>query len=201
MRRTGRRFRPEKWLIVRHSYTKADLAIAPYLKKKQGRIEHAVRLTTTEKILRLSGLADRKVRQTLANKRVYEKLWQNWGGEIRITVGGHVGGKKVKEIIHLAFQRGNWEGNKEGFREWLTGAVLSNLRRRGWRVSNPRESARRIGLLGRNRSGMVQMLDFTKDPQKRAGLMERIEWATDAIRRQKASKQIRGATIKMEKLV
>lgn len=200
MRRTGRRIRPEKWLYVRHSYNKAELAIAPYLKRRQGQIEHAVRLQTTEKILKASGLADRKIRQTFANKRVYEKLWKNWGGEIRITVGGSIEGKKVKEIIHLAYQQGNWAGNYEGFKEWLTGAVLSNLRRRGWRVSNPRESARRITMLGRNRAGMVQMLDFAKDDKAKAGLVERIKWATEAIRRQKKSKQIRGVTIKMEKL-
>lgn len=200
MRRTGRRIIPEKWLFVRHSYDKRELAIAPYLKKRQGQIEHAVRLTKVEKIMRLSTLADRKIRQTFANKRVYQKLWENWGGEIRITVGGSVKGKKVKEIIHLAYQQGNWSGNYEGFKEWLTGAVLSNLRRRGWRVSNPKESQRRIALLGRNRAGMVQMLDFTEDPQKRAGLLERIAWATEAIRRQKASQQMKGVTMKMEKL-
>lgn len=217
-RRAKKKIRPEQWLVARATVgetagmSKAQIAAA---KKQAGRIKYSARLTTVEKILPLKNFRDRKVRQTLADGKVFQKLWEDFEvpgdmqrrGTVRMTVGGTVEGRKVKEVIHLPFLRtafvegyGSEANAYEGFKEWLTGAVLSNLRRRGLRVSNPIESARRLNSLTKNRQGMLNMMEFEKDPRKRGGWLERIKWATDAIRSQKKSKQLRGATIRIEKL-
>lgn len=201
MRRTGKRIRPEKWLFVRQHFLPHEIAQKPSLKKRQGRIEHAVRLSTVEKIIPLSSFSARKVRQTLANKQVYKKLWLNWGGEIRITVGGYVGGRKVKKIIHLAFQRNHWNGMYEEFKDWLTASIVSNLRRAGLRLSNQKESERAIADMRRNRTGMMQMMEFAKTQQQKADILKRIQWASEGISKRKKTKQIQGAFIKIEKLV
>lgn len=200
MRRTGRRIRPEKWLFVRQHFLPHEIAQKPSLKKRQGRIEHAVRLTTIEKIIPLSSFSVRKVRQTLANKQVYKKLWLNWGGEIRISVGGFVKGRKVKKIIHLAFQRNHWNGMYEEFKDWLTATIVSNLRRAGLRISNKKESDRAIADMKKNRTGMMHMMDFATSQKQREEILRRVRWASESIRMRKKTKQISRAYIKIEKL-
>lgn len=218
-KRAKKKIKGERWLVVRHTVgdtrglAKEQIAI---LKKRAGRISYAARLTTVEKILPMKSFSDRKVRQTLAQQQVYKKMWDDFKvegdiqrrGAIRMTISGYAEGRRVKEIIHLGFHRQHWlEGYGrsadayEGFKDWLVGAVLSNLRRRGLRLSNPKESARRINDLSKNRQGMLSMMEMETKPEKRGGWLERIKWATDAIRQQKKSRQVTQATIKIEKLI
>jgi hypothetical protein len=220
MRRTGKRIKPQLWLTTRHTVGERSeyLSDATYsaAKKRAGRIDYTARLTRQEAILRSSSLAARHVRRTLGNHRVFNRLYEDFEtpgdiqrrGAIRMTVTGTVDGRRIKEVIHLGFQRSVWEHGyrnhehaREGFKDWLTAAVLTNLRRRGLRVSDPKESADRIQHLERERSAKVEMMDFTDDPKKRAGYMEQVRWATEAISRQKKSRQLRGVTIKVDKLI
>lgn len=218
-RRAKKKIKPQPWLIVRHAVgdtrglDKQQIAV---LKKRAGRISYAARLTTVEKILPVKNFAERKVRQTLANHRVFKKLWDDFRvegdiqrrGGIRMTVGGYVEGRRVKSVIHLGFHRQHWiekfrneAAAFEDFKNWIVGSILSNLRRRGLRISNPIESARRVNDLTKNRQGMIGAMELEEKPEKRGGWLERIKWATDAIRQQKKSKQLQGATIRLEKLV
>lgn len=219
MRRTGKRIKPQVWLITRHTTGERQdyLSDAQFqaAKRRAGRILYTSRLTRQESILRSSNVKGRHIRRTLGDHRVFNKLYEDFEtpgdaerrGAVRISVTGSLDGRKVRETIHLGFQKSIWETRfrndekaKEGFKEWLTGSILTNLRRRGLRLSDPVESAGRIRDLTKNRAGMVEMLDFT-DPKKRGGLIERIKWATDAIVKQKKSRQLRGVSIRVDKLV
>jgi len=219
MRRVGKRIRPQLWLTARHTLSERGYYLSDQqfqsAKKYAGRIMYAERLTRQEAILRATSLKEQKVRTALADHRVFSRLYEDFvrpgegrrRGSIRVTVSGTLDGRRIREVIHLGFDKDLWEMNfrsdahaKEGFKEWLVGAVLSNVRRRGLRLSDPRQSAERVRDLIKNRQGMVEMLDFTK-PEKRGKLLQRIKWATDAIIRQKKSRELRGATIRIEKLV
>jgi len=218
-KRTRKRIRPEHWLYVTQHFSEEEIEERPERKKRQGRIEQAVRSTKTEKILKLSSLDDRWVSKTLAKHRVYKSLVENWGGEIRITVNGHSQGRRVREVIHLAYHRGHWglgaprfpgqtfaewaklnADKYEDFKHWVLGSILSNIRRRGLRVSNPKESAGRLRTLNQKRLDLVEALDTTKPGAARGGLLERMAWVTDAIATQKKLKQLMGVTMRIEKL-
>lgn len=218
-KKTKKRIKPEHWLYVTQHFSEEEIAERPERKKRQGRIEQAVRLTKTEKILKLSSLDDRWVSKTLAKHRVYKSLVENWGGEIRITVNGHSQGRRIKEVIHLAYHRGHWglggprlpgetfsqwaklnEEKYDRFKQWVLGSILSNLRRRGLRVSNPKESAGRIRTLNQKLLDIVDALKITKPGAVRGGLLEREVWAIDAIATQKKLKQLNGVTMRIEKL-
>lgn len=217
--KTKKRIRPEHWLYVTTHFSDEEIAERPERKRRQGRIEQAVRLTKTEKILKLSTLDDRWVSKTLAKHRVYKSLVENWGGEIRITVNGHSQGRRIKKVIHLAYHRGLWglggprlpgetftqwaklnQDKYDHFKQWVLGSILSSLRRQGLRVSNPKESAGRLRTLNQKRLDLVDALDGVKPGAVRGGLLERIAWATDAIATQKKLKQLNGVTMRIEKL-
>jgi len=192
-KRFKKRIHPERWLMVLRG---------PEAGRKAGQIEQAARLTQEEKILPLKDFSEQSVVQTFARSKVYQKLWTNWGGEIRMTVSGESEGRRVKHVMHLAFKRSQWElqtHGKEAFKRFLVGAVLSNLRRRGLRLSGPAHSRGRIEALRRNLAGMSEMMEFT-EPEKRGGLVQRMKWAADAIQKQKKSRQLKRATIRIEKL-
>ena len=218
-KRAKKPIKPESWLVVRATAGDPRFMTPEQYrtsKRHAGRILYSARLPTVEKILTVSSFHDRHIRRTLGAHRVYKKLWDDFRtpgdiqrrGGIRISVSGDVEGRRMKEIIHLPFMRSVWQQGfsseakaEEGFKEWLVGSVLSNLRRRGVRLSNPVESAARIGELTKNRQGMLNMLEMEDKPEKRGGWIERVKWATDAIRQQKKLKQLKKATIRIEKLV
>lgn len=218
-KRAKKKIKPIEYLVVRHAVgntkglSRDQIAI---LKKKAGRIVYAGRLTQTEKILKLTSLADRHVRRTLANHRVFRTLWEDFHvkgdiqrrGSIRISLGGTAGDRRIKEIIHLGFHRQSWlekyssdQKAFEGFKDWLVGTILSNLRRRGLRLSNPKESKQRIEDLRRNRDGMVSMMEMEQDPAKIGKWVQRIKWANKAVNDQKKSKQLTRVSMKIDKLV
>jgi hypothetical protein len=219
VRRTGKRIKPQVWLTTRHTVGPRNeyMSDQQFLsaKKRAGRILYTSRLTTQEAILKASSLKQRHIRRTLGSHRVFNRLYEDFErpgdiqrrGAVRVTIAGSVEGRRIKEVIHLGFHKTIWEIGfrdhdraKEGFKDWLTAAILTNLRRRGLRVSDPRESAQRIQDLTKNRAGLVEMLEFT-EPKKRGAQMERIQWATEAIVKQKKSRQLRGVTIRVEKLI
>lgn len=219
MRRVKKRIKPQLWITTRFvAGERSDwLSDAQFqaAKKRSGQITYTTRLTRQERILRSSAIKERHIRRTLADHRVFSKLYDDFKvpgdiqrrGAIRVTINGVMEGRKVREVIHLGFMRSLWdlkfgrgEDAREGFKDWIIGSILSNLRRRGLRLSNPIESAERIRNLMKNRQGMVEMMDFTK-PVNRGGLIERIKWATDAIKKQKHSRQLREVSIRIEKLV
>jgi hypothetical protein len=220
-RRTGKRIKPQRWLIVRNVVGDTR-GLAPEqiatLKKRAGRIEYASRLTRTEAILRLSSVKERHVRRTFADHRIFKKLYDDFEvpgdlqrrGAIRLTINGTLEGRRIKEVIHLGFMKREWESRygrpgdaKERFKDWLVGVTLSNLRRRGLRLSDPVESAGRVRDLEKKRHDLLDEIDKTP-PQFTSiigGKMEQLKWATEAIRQQKKSKQLRGVTIRVEKLI
>lgn len=202
-RRAKKKIKPEVWLYVIRKFSPAELKQSPRLKRLQGRIEQAVRLTKVEKILKLSSFSDRHIRKTLGKHKTFKALWENWGGEIRITVSGVVNGKRIKHVQHLAFHRGHWKAAStepyEDFKDWLVGAILSNLRKRGLRLSNPRESQGRIESLRSKLLGLSQYMEFAKK-EKHGAITEQIKWTGKAIQQQKNSRQLTHATIRIEKL-
>jgi len=219
-KRAKKPIKPIPYLITRYTVGEPSSYTHPRYyqvdKKRAGRIKYMARLTRVEKVMKATSFADRKVRDTLGRHRVFKTLWDDFitegdiqrRGAVRITVNGFLDGKRKKEIIHLPFHRQIWmEGFSseqrayEGFKDWLVAAVLSNLRRRGLRLSNTHESNKRATQLKKDRDAEIQLLEFQEDAQKRAGTMERIAWKTKAIGVQKKLKQMTGGIIRIEKLV
>jgi hypothetical protein len=167
-------------------------------------ITEKAKLIETEKILPVTSFDDRRIRMTLANHRVFQKLWENNRGEMRFTISGWSEGRRIKEVIHAGFLKKSWEdqhNGKERFKEHIVGLILSNLRRRGLRLSNPKESAQRLHDLAGKRQTYLNMSELETSREKIGGWMERVRWATDSIRQQKRLKQLTRATIRIEKMV
>lgn len=218
-RRAKKRIKPFLYLQVRHtlgSLKGLTHEQATRRKKNAGKIAYRSRLTQVESIVPLSALSARHVRLTLGRRGVFKRLFDdfhvpgslNRRGSIRITLAGIVAGKKVRQVTHLAFSRIHWlesfgseEHAYEEFKNWIVGNILANLRRRDLRLSNPKESAKRITWLKQSRKNSLNLLDVESDPVKRAGLEEQIKWQGRAIRKQGKSKQMTRAFLKLEKLV
>jgi hypothetical protein len=198
-RRTGKRLKPERWLIVQHRYSPADIRIAPYVRRLQGRIEHAVKLTREEKILRVVSLKSRHLRETLGRHRAFTKIFENYGGNLRITISGYDRGRRIKRVMHLPYFREQWRNNYEGFKGWLIGRMIANLTRMRLRLSNRQEVRRVIKM-------MTQAYDQAKrdykhaPPVMRGALKEQMYWYRRLIDRKKATRQLSHATIRIEKM-
>ena len=162
------------------------------------------KLIETERIIPITAVDDRHIRRTLGAHKVFQKLWENERGEMRFTISGIAGGRRIKEVIHAGYLRKSWEdqhNGKERFKEHVVGLILSNLRRRGLRLSNPKESAERIKTLVGKRDTYLQLYEMETNREKMGGLMEQVKWATDALKAQKKSKMLTRATIRIEKMV
>lgn len=207
----GRRPKKENWL-----YTLDSEIGKPGKGMKIGehwhRIQLKYKMTEVEHILPVTSFSDRDIRATFNKEEVFRNIWNNWGGIIRISVSGSVDdGRRVKEIIHLAYHKEHWESQERGrgkrklsgrelFRRWLVSSVSTNLRRRGLRLSNPKESQGRIFRLHNELQALQGMTEFMK-PSEMAGHVNQIKWKADAIQKQRKTKQLRGATIRIQKLV
>lgn len=218
-RRAKKKIKPYLYLQVRHTLgTLKGLTDEQAVRRKRnaGKIAYRSRLTQVESIVPLSSLSARHVRLTLGRRGVFKKLFDdfhvpgslNRRGSIRITLAGFVDNKRVRQITHLAFSRIHWlesfgseEHAYEEFKNWIVGNILANLRRRDLRLSNPKESLKRISWLKKSREMSTQLLDVEDDPVKRAGLEEQIKWQGRAIRKQKKSKQMTQAFLRLEKLI
>lgn len=181
------------------------------------RIQLAYKMTQVEKILPLSGFTNRHIRETFNKQDVFRNIWDNWGGIVRIIVSGSIpdkvlGSRRVREIIHLGYHKEHWElqtyqhgsrrriTGRERFRRWLVSSVSSNLRRRGLRLSNPKESQGREFRLRQELDALQGLTEFVH-PAKMGGHIQQIKWKALAIKQQRKTKQLKGATIRIEKLV
>jgi hypothetical protein len=212
-----RRPKKERWLYIvssEVSRTRKGVKIGG----EWHRIEAQYKMTEVEHILPLTSFSNRHIRETFNQHRVFSDIWHNWGGVIRMTVNGSIaddrlasGSRRVREIFHLGYQKEHWESQERGrgsrkvtgrelFRRWLISSVSSNLRRRGLRLSNPKESQGRIFRLHRELQALQGLTEFMK-PSEMAGHITQIKWKADAIQKQRKTKQLRGATIRIEKLV
>jgi len=161
------------------------------------------RLTMQEIILTLKKISDGRLDAVLARHQVYYKLWQNERGNIRITVNGHADGRRIREIIHLGFLRNEWAALHNGyeqFKNWIVASILANIRRRGLRLSNPQKSQQRIQGLKKKLTTETQMLAYLSTTEH-YNQMQKIAAIGRSIRAQRASRQMQGITIRIEKLV
>lgn len=161
------------------------------------------KLNYYEQIIDLKKMSDRRVATVFAREKVYKKIWDNERGSIRITVNGRVGDRRVKQVLHLGYIRSMWENKHNGyaqFKDYLLSKVLETLRKRGLRLSNPKESLERVRDLQR------KVISETKN------LSSQPDWVIDSklksikamnrlIVQQKKSAQLLGGTIRIEKLV
>lgn len=210
----GRRPKKEHWLYTLDSEIstkRKGIKIGEHWHRIQ--LQH--KMTEVEKILPVSSFSERHLRDTFNKQEVFRNIWNNWGGIIRIAVSGTVDdGRRVKEIIHLAYHKEHWESQERGrgvrkvsgrelFRRWLVSAVSSNLRRRGLRLSNPKESAGRISRLRGDLAKLQGQTEYIgyMHKDRMGGHVQQMVWKAEAIRKQMKTKQLRGATIRIEKLV
>ena len=218
-RRAKKRLKPYIYLQVRHTLgdLKGLTAEQKFRRKRNaGKIAYKSRLTQVEKVLPLKSISDGSLRLTLGRNRVFSTIYEDFKkpgviqrrGSIRVTIGGVLNGKKIKQITHLAFSKTHWkeafasdEYAYEKFKDWMMANILANLRRKNIRLSSVPKSRGRIKDLEENREGMLSALDLEESPIKRAEGMKRIKWATEAIRKQKKSSQLKQAFIRIEKLI
>lgn len=181
-----------------------------YLRRSEDHgIIEKTRVMKREIIVATAPMQDRWVSHALGKAKAYSKLWANRAGHIRVTVNGEVmEGKRrrrVKEVFYLDYHRRHWEMQARayaGFKNFILGSVLSHLRRRGLRLSNPKASRQRIHDLEEQRAKELRALDSIprEFARQRAGKQASIEWAGEAIRMQKESRQLHASTIRIEKL-
>lgn len=161
------------------------------------------RLTLQEIILTLKSVSDRRIDAVLARHQVYHRLWQNERGNIRITIAGRYHGKSVREIIHLGFLRNEWARLHNGytqFKAWIVASILANIRRRGLRVSNPKESRQRLTSLKQKLHQYTTMLSYLPHHEHH-NMMQRIAGVARSIKAQESSKQMTNVTLRIEKLI
>jgi hypothetical protein len=156
-----------------------------------------------EKILSVKQISTRSIAELFARNRVYNSIWQNDKGTLRMTVNGMVDGRRVKEVVHLGYLKSVWEHKHNGyseFKDYLVHKVLEALRRRKLRLSNPKESMERIKTLRSKLSTAFEKLErtpvqFQESPKNEVKELKKL------IRLQKQSAQVTHATIRIEKLV
>ena len=161
------------------------------------------RLTHYEIILKLKSLKSRMVADQLARHKVYSSIWENDRGIVRITVNGASGGRRIKAVTHIGYMKRLWKEKHNGyeaFKDYLLNKILGMLRRRGLRLSNAKESLKRIAVLRRWRNQALDNLDHLPDWMKKDEL-SKVKSLTKLIQKQKTSKQITGGTIRIEKLI
>jgi len=161
------------------------------------------KLTHYEHILDLASLSDRRISSAFSRYRIYSKIWENNRGIIRISINGHVKGRRVKEVIHIGYMKRLWSEKHNGyqkFKAYLLNKVLQALRRRGLRLSNPHESRERLVSLKRQLA--IESQNLAKVPEwLQKDQAKKVEGIARLIRAQKDSKQVQGGTIKIEKLI
>lgn len=200
----------ERWLYVVDRDPTTKRAGAVSYAGKLHRLHHKVRLTMQEFLVPVSAFTERHVRSTLVQTKAFQKIWDNWGGVIRVRIAGVTAdGRRVRRVLHLPFHRQHWEfverrrhdpSGRELFRRWLTASILAALRASGLRLSDRRESQGRISRLQKELRALQSMTEFVS-PQRMGGHIQQMKWKAVAIRKQKASKQILRPTIRIEKLV
>lgn len=186
----------------------AKLKIKPttflYLKRSEdGSTIERVKVGQYESIFPVHGIIDRNLSETLSRFNVYHKIWSNIAGQIRISINGMQAGRRIKEVLHIPFFRRHWElkfHGRDDFKRYIKASILSALRKKGLRISNPKESRGRIHSLEQNKKGLESILYLERDQKKITRIKSHIDSIQRAIRDQKKSKQLSRVTIKIEKL-
>lgn len=178
----------------------------PYLKRQtygDWKITSKQKMNYYEQILKTKNLTSRSVADMFARNRVYNNIWQNDKGTIRITVNGMAEGRRIKEVVHVGYLKSVWYDKHNGyskFKSYLLHKVLEALRRRKLRLSNPKEALERIkvlrGKLNEASTRLQSVPDFMYD-----STMNQVKQISKLIRQTKQASQVTGATIRIEKLV
>jgi len=170
---------------------------------KDWKVTAKERLTKYEHILNLNKFSNRSLQETFAKGRVYSKIWQNNRGSVRVTVNGMVEGRRVKEVLHIGYLKSLWAHKHNGyekFKTFLVNKVLNALRRRGLRLSNTKESQKRLTDLRRRRGIIEDNLEVMPHwLRKEEG--KKLNSVIKSIHSQRLTRQVTNATIRIEKLV
>lgn len=178
----------------------------PILRKQtygEWRVTSREKMNFYEKILNLKQITNRHIRTVFSRHHIFNNIWQNHKGNIRVTVNGHVEGRHVKEVVHIGYLKSLWETKHNGyeqFKDYVVNKVLQGLRRKHLRLSNPKESQERLVDLMGKRKNAFQRLE-TSPSWNKEKVVEEIKEIQKLIRQQKLSRQIEGGTIRIEKLV
>lgn len=178
----------------------------PVLKKQtygEWRVTSKERLNYYERIMNVKELTNRHVRQVLAANRIFNNIWQNHKGIIRVTVNGFVGGEHVKDVAHIGYLKSIWSTKHDGysqFKDYVVNKILQSLRRHRLRLSNEKESRERLVDLHRKLKDAYNRLEHAPSWNVES-IAQGIKEIKKMIRQQKQSRQLTGGTIRIEKLV
>lgn len=156
-----------------------------------------------EQILPMKDLSSRHIRTTFARNRIFSNIWENHKGMIRISINGHAEGRRVKEVVHVGYLKSVWEGRHNGyseFKDYLVNKILQALRRKHLRLSNPKESQARIVDLFKKRKEAIRRIK-TATYLSLDAAEQSLQEINKLIKQQKQTRQIKGGTIRIEKLV
>lgn len=191
-----------EWVEIQERQIKFD----PVLKKQtygDWKVTSRERMHFYEKILPIKKVTNRSVSDLFSRYKVYNTIWQNSKGTIRITINGHVGGRRVKEVVHIGYLKSVWYNKHNGyskFKAYLLHKVLEAMRRRKLRLSNPKESLERIRVLRHKLNDASNRLSHAPSFAYESTLSQ-VKETSKLIRLQKQSSQMQGVTIRIEKLV
>lgn len=156
-----------------------------------------------EQILPVKDLSDRHIRTVFAQNRIFSNIWANHKGMIRISVNGHVDGRRVKNVAHIGYLKSVWATKHNGyeqFKDYVVNKVLQSLRRANLRLSNPKESQARLVDLFKKRKDALYRLESAPS-WKHGDITKELKEIQKLIKLQKQSRQIKGGMIRIEKLV
>lgn len=191
-----------QWLQFEERQAKYDPALKHQV-YKDWKIVRREKLTQYEHIMNLAKASNRSIRDTFARHQVYSRIWENNRGDIRVTVNGSLDGRRIKEVLHIGFLKSMWSHKHNGyeqFKDYLVTKVLDSLRRRGLRLSNPKEARERLQDLRKKRKVVESNLEVVPD-WMREKEMETFKSLTKLIRQQRRAHQIQGVSIRIEKLI
>ena len=167
------------------------------------RVTSRQKMNFYEQILPVKDLSDRHIRTVFAKNRIFSNIWANHKGMIRISVNGHVDGRRVKNVAHIGYLKSVWEAKHNGyeqFKDYVVNKILQSLRRANLRLSNPKESQARLVDLFKKRKDALYRLG-SAPPWKHDDIAKELKEIQKLIKQQKQSRQIKGGMIRIEKLV
>lgn len=167
------------------------------------RVTSRQKMNFYEQILPVKDLSNRHIRTVFAQNRIFSNIWANHKGMIRISVNGHVDGRRVKNVAHIGYLKSVWETKHNGyeqFKDYVVNKVLQSLRRANLRLSNPKESQARLVDLFKKRKDALYRLESAPS-WKHEDITKELKEIQKLIKLQKQSRQIKGGMIRIEKLV
>ena len=194
--------RKQEWMVIQERQPQYD----PVMKRQvygAWKITSRQKMNFYEQILPVKNLSSRHIRITFARNRVFNNIWQNHKGIIRMTINGMSDGRRVKDVVHIGYLKSVWEHKHNGyeqFKNYVVNKVLQGLRRHHLRLSNQKESQDRLIDLRRKLKDAYDRFDNAAG-SKRSHIQSAIKELKKLIVLQKQSRQVTGATIRIEKLV